>query len=365
MHRFAPLGLSVLLFAAPAGAQRGTYLVRAGDTLAEIARRHRVTVEALEEANDLRRESIRPGERLRIPGPGESGRGVPARRYRVQEGDTLARIARRRHVTVQDLLDANARRDGRLRPGELLWIPERGHSGAEIRERTRTGNPAVVEDERPELSSEETEAVRRRVEELGLGPARVAQRLFSEAPDPRWIEAAGAPDALDGTLEMPVEGGRYLRGWGSGVEGYHLAVDVGAPPGTDIRAAERGLVAYAGHGIRGYGNLVVLVHANGWVTAYAHARQNLVVPGQIVERGQLLSRVGQTGYARGPHLHFMLVHEGRHCDPVPLLRPRMARADGEEVDALELVWDTEHRPSGIRCLFRSEAPHPYRHWHTR
>ena len=121
---------------------------------------------------------------------------------------------------------------------------------------------------------------------------------------------------------MPVDDGRYLRGWGSGAEGYHLAIDIGAPSGTEIHAAERGLVVYAGHGIRGYGNVVVLVHPNGWVTAYAHARQNLVVPGQRVERGEVISRVGMTGYARGPHLHFMLVHEGRHCDPLPALSPR-------------------------------------------
>ncbi len=366
MRLTAPLILAaVLLSTLPARAQRGTYLVRTGDTLAEIARRHRVTIEALEEANHLRHERIRPGERLRIPGPGESGRGVPARRYRVQEGDTLARIARRRHVSVEDILVANNRRGERLRPGEMLWIPERGHSGAEIRERTRSGNPAVMEDQAPELPPDEAEQVKRRAEELGLGRTSVGQHLLSEPPDPRWVEAAGSPDDLDGTLQMPVDDGHYLRGWGSGAEGYHLAIDIGAPSGTEIHAAARGLVAYVGRGIRGYGNFVILVHANGWVTAYAHAQQNLVVAGQIVERGQLLSRVGETGYARGPHLHFRLVHEGRHCDPLPLVRPRIVRSDGEPVEALELVWDTEHRPSGIRCLFRSEAPHPYRHWHTR
>jgi murein DD-endopeptidase MepM/ murein hydrolase activator NlpD len=166
---------------------------------------------------------------------------------------------------------------------------------------------------------------------------------------------------MDGTLLQPVTEGHFLRGWGSGSEGYHLAIDIGAGIGTPIHAAERGLVAYVGQGIRGYGNLVILVHPNGWITAYAHNHQNRVVPGQLVARGEVLATVGETGFARGPHLHFFFVHQGRHCDPMPLFRPRLERPASQE-DGLELVWDAELRPSGIRCLFRSEAPHPHREW---
>ena len=234
-----------------------------------------------------------------------------------------------------------------------------------MRAALRTGNPVTAPDIRPELSEEEEAAIAARVQELGLGRAAVGQRLLREEPDPAWVEAAGDPEALDGTLLMPVETGVYLRGWGSGLQGYHLAVDIGAPQGTEIRAAERGLVAYVGNQLRGYGNLVILVHPNGWVTGYAHNHQNRVIPGQIVERGEVLGTVGQTGFARGPHLHFMFVHDGRHCDPMPLFRPAMTRPNGEPVETLELVWDTEHRPSGIRCLLRSEAPHPHRSWRHR
>ncbi|MCH8189285.1 MAG: hypothetical protein IIB66_11440, partial [Proteobacteria bacterium] len=63
---------------------------------------------------------------------------------------------------------------------------------------------------------------------------------------------------LDGTLLLPVESGSYLRGWGSGQSGYHLAVDIGAPTGTTVLAAERGIVGYACRRIRGYGHLVVI-----------------------------------------------------------------------------------------------------------
>lgn len=319
-----------------------------------------MSVEALQRANGLRGENIQMGARLRIP-PRSSARArnVPARRYTVRGGDTLARIARRHRVSVADVQAANGLRGESIRVGQKLWIPRPGVSGRAVRAALRSGNAPQAPDVIPELDEETAAEVEARRHALGLGSVAIARALLGEGAEARWVEAAGTPDELDGTLQNPVEEGAYLRGWGSGLAGYHLAVDIGAAVGTEIRAAAKGLVAYVGRGVRGYGNLVLLVHANGWITGYAHNRQNMVVSGQIVERGHVLGTVGQTGYARGPHLHFMFVHGGRHCDPMPLFRPTIARRDGGEVDTLELVWDTDHRPSGIRCLLRSEAPHPH------
>ena len=197
MRRLAlPLLLAALALATSARAQRGSYQVRSGDTLAEIARRHRVTVEALQEANHLSGASIRPGARLRIPGRVESGRGVPARRYRVREGDTLARIARRHRVGVQDILRANGRRNPSIRPGEWLWIPRPGHSGEEVRERTRTGNPVEVADETPELDAERLEAIRQRVRELGLGGVWVGRRRSKRRRIRAGSQRRGRPTSL-------------------------------------------------------------------------------------------------------------------------------------------------------------------------
>ncbi|MEQ8461825.1 MAG: LysM peptidoglycan-binding domain-containing protein [Sandaracinaceae bacterium] len=354
------LAAALVLWPLTAEAQRA-YTVREGDTLAAIARRHHVTITELQRANRMRGTVVRPGERLQIPGRDgwrrARGRG---RRYTVRAGDTLNRIARRFHVSVADLQAANALRSESIRQGQTLLVPRPGQSGASLRASLREGNAPVVPDIAPELEEDEAEAIQARVAALGLGGAHIGQQLLREgATNPDMIEAAGSTDEMDGTLRMPVDEGRFLRGWGSGADGYHLAVDIGAASTTEIHAAEGGLVAYAGRGIRGYGNFVILVHPNGWVTAYGHNRRNLVVEGQLVERGEVIARVGQTGFARGPHLHFILVHEGQHCDPVPLFRPRIARADGAEVDEPELAWDSEHRPSGIRCLAREARPHPH------
>lgn len=342
-----------------AQAQGRTHVVRSGDTLARIARRYRVSVRALQRANRLRGTNVRLGARLRIPAGDGTWRQASARSYTVRAGDTLARIARRYHIAIGDLRAANGLRSERIRPGQRLYVPRRGQSGAQLRASLRTGNPVRAPAEPLELPDGVREAAEARAAELRIGPTHVGQRLLRSAPDPTWMQAAAGEEPPVGTLLLPVDGGVYLRGWGSGTGGYHLAVDIGAPTGTDVLASERGLVAYAGHGIRGYGNIVMLVHANGWMTAYAHNRENLVVAGQVVERGDVIAHVGQTGFARGPHVHFILAFEGQHCDPTPLFSPRIHRRNGDEVDEPEVVWDTEHRPSGIRCLERRQRPHPH------
>ncbi|MEZ4339446.1 MAG: LysM peptidoglycan-binding domain-containing M23 family metallopeptidase [Sandaracinaceae bacterium] len=260
-------------------------------------------------------------------------------------------------MSIEDIQQANRMRGHAIRPGQRLLIPAPGQSGRALARMTTEGNPVTAEN--PEVDEAVAEGAEARAAELGLGPGHVGQRLLRESPDPRWVEAAGAVDELEGTLLLPVEDGRYLRGWGSGEGGYHLAVDVGAPEGTTVRASERGIVAYAGHEIRGYGNIVLIVHATGWVTAYAHNRVNLVVPGQIVERGEAIAEVGQTGFARGPHCHYILVYEGEHCDPVPLFTPRITRPTGATIESPEVAWDGDHRPSAVQCLPRSERPHPH------
>jgi murein DD-endopeptidase MepM/ murein hydrolase activator NlpD len=159
---------------------------------------------------------------------------------------------------------------------------------------------------------------------------------------------------------MPVAGGAMIRGWGSGPGGYHLAMDIRGRTGQPIRACERGIVAYAGDEISGYGNFVMIVHPNGLVTAYAHNREMLVTAGQLVARGDRVSTLGNSGLSHGPHLHFMLIHDGEHCDPAPLFRPHIGP------HTPEARWRRGHEPAGVQCLPRSARPHPdYEHGHRR
>jgi len=165
-----------------------------------------------------------------------------------------------------------------------------------------------------------TRAAHRRAEALDLGRRSSVHRLLRQGPTAAQLRAAGG-DERPGNLLYPVPGARIGRGHGSGTNGYHKALDIIAAEGTPILAAERGLVVYTGHELRGYGELVVLLHPGGWVTFYAHCSTLLVRPGQAVERGQRIARVGNTGVSHGPHLHFELWVEGEKVDPYPFFRP--------------------------------------------
>jgi murein DD-endopeptidase MepM/ murein hydrolase activator NlpD len=252
------------------------------------------------------------------------------RTYRVREGDTLLGIARRFDVRLQDLKRANGLRGDLIRPGMRLRVP---------------GEKRAAQVTPPSESRGSPEARRRRVT-LGLGSSRVAHHLLHHPPDPRWVKAAGDLEEAP-TLANPVPGGLLLRGWGSGRGGYHMAVDLGAEPGTPIGAVAGGLVVYAGRGVRGYGNVVILVHPDASVTWYAHNRRNLVVAGQRVSRGETIAQVGATGYARGAHLHLMLVRDGEHCDALPLLDPPPRTRAGAE--PMEPRAGPEGPAPRIRC----------------
>lgn len=151
---------------------------------------------------------------------------------------------------------------------------------------------------------------------LGLGTRNAAGLLLTRAPRGSWV--AAAPGGPLGSLLYPVRNGHMGRGVGAGRRRQHAGVDIGAPPGTPIRAAADGLVAYSDNGLRGYGNVIILVHRGGWVTLYAHCERTLVFAGQRVRRGETIGHVGSTGLARGPHLHFELRREGVPHDPQPL-----------------------------------------------
>jgi murein DD-endopeptidase MepM/ murein hydrolase activator NlpD len=121
--------------------------------------------------------------------------------------------------------------------------------------------------------------------------------------------------------------GRLLSRYGNGEGGIHNdGVNIAAPQGTPVLAADAGVVAYAGNELRGYGNLVLIKHADGWLTAYAHNSVLLVKRGERVRRGQPIARVGATGAVGEPQLHFEIRHGTRALDPADYLPQEAATA---------------------------------------
>jgi len=100
----------------------------------------------------------------------------------------------------------------------------------------------------------------------------------------------------------------------------HQGIDISSPSGMPIKASNSGWVIYSGNAIRGYGNLIILRHSEELVTVYAHNQVNLVDEGMWVEKGQTIAKVGQTGRASGPHVHFEIRRNNKAIDPLLLLK---------------------------------------------
>ena len=168
--------------------------------------------------------------------------------------------------------------------------------------------------------------------QLGKGDQAVAV-----APHPSGVRSgvAGVQAELSGVrdtgpavgdaprLILPVAG-RPSSGYGmradpiKHAEINHPGFDLAAPTGTPVSAAAGGTVTHAGPAGT-YGNLVTIRHDNGYETRYAHLSAVNINPGERVEAGQLIGKVGTTGYSTGPHLHFEVRHDGKPLDPAPLL----------------------------------------------
>ncbi|MBM3556702.1 MAG: M23 family metallopeptidase, partial [Alphaproteobacteria bacterium] len=153
-------------------------------------------------------------------------------------------------------------------------------------------------------------------------PAAASPSAPPPAPaEPPAVEV-GRGDAK--TFLWPVAG-PILSRYGPKEAGLHNdGINIAARPGTAVKAAADGTVAYAGNELKGYGNLVLVRHPGGWITAYAHNQELLVKRGDLVKQGQTIARVGATGSVRDPQLHFEIRRGSRAVDPLDHLPPRMA-----------------------------------------
>ncbi len=162
-------------------------------------------------------------------------------------------------------------------------------------------------------------------ERLGIEETRAARLVMNGEPPREWVEAAEG--SVGPGLLWPVPEGRLWRGYGRhraivrtrrtrGRRIQHNGVDIGATEGSAIRAVNDGLVVYSFNGMSGYGNAVLLLHADGTITLYGHCRATYVFAGQRVRRGQVIAEVGQTGLAHGAHLHFEWRRNGQPLDPL-------------------------------------------------
>jgi murein DD-endopeptidase MepM/ murein hydrolase activator NlpD len=153
------------------------------------------------------------------------------------------------------------------------------------------------------------------VQKVNLAVATATPEAAAVKPSVKAAEATGALP----TFRWPVRG-RVIAAYGTRTNGKsNDGINLAVPEGTPVKAAEDGVVAYAGNELKGYGNLILVRHPNGYVTAYAHASELLVKRGDTIKRGQVIAKSGQSGEAASPQLHFEIRKGSSPVDPLHFL----------------------------------------------
>lgn len=353
-------------------------IVQPGETLYAVSRRYAVPLRPLIEANNLQPPfGLVAGRRLILP---------QVRTYTVQPSDTLLGLSRRFGVDASTLARTNdIPSPYPVKLGQVLVLPPPVQTAAALPAPSApaAGGPAAVTAEPlaappsgstvasmppagSEVGARAMPPAAEPVQSARLMPGPVQSTPAPSMPAPMPAPRPTAPPAappLSGpplpgpplsapppaaAVAPPVEApaalpepshtgrgfawpvrGPILVGYGPGANGtQNDGINIAAPLGTPVLAANDGVVAYAGNELRGFGNLILLKHADGWTTAYAHCQSIAVKRGDRVKRGQTIARVGATGAVGEPQLHFELRRGTRALDPQSYLPPVSTAAAG-------------------------------------
>jgi len=215
---------------------------------------------------------------------GAQSRGVY---HRVRSGENLYRIGKAYGVSVPQLSRANSIGDPRrLTVGQRLLIP-------------------------------------------GADRALPVRLITPDRAEPDWPGPPDLPSA-GGSFLWPISYGKLTSRFGPRGQTFHDGIDIGAPIGTPVYAAREGRVLYSDR-LSGYGNVIIIGHAAGYATVYAHNSSHVVRSGEQVRQGQIIARVGDTGRASGPNLHFEVRKDNVARNPLQFLpapRRQVAAAAG-------------------------------------
>jgi murein DD-endopeptidase MepM/ murein hydrolase activator NlpD len=325
--------------AARPSAQNGaTIIVGTSDTLDGLAKRYNVSAAAILQANGYKGpRALSPGQQLIIPKQTAVAAAAPALApaaskpvaavagpssvHVVNRGDTLISIARRNNVPVGELARANnLDQTAKLSLGMKLTVPGSRSAAA-------TAAPAAQPVAAVAPAQPATTVAVPATKMASAGPLQAARlasattNVVEEKPvvvEQAPVKPSEATGALP-TFRWPVRG-KVITTYGAKTNGKsNDGINLAVPEGTPVKAAEDGVVAYSGNELKGYGNLVLVRHSNGYVTAYAHASELMVKRGDTIKRGQIIAKSGQSGEVGSPQLHFEIRKGSSPVDPLQFL----------------------------------------------
>ena len=324
----APRSVAAIHGPGPGGTK---IIVGTSDTLETLSRRYNVSPAAILQANGYKGpRTLSPGQQLIIPRPTAVGAApalaAPASKpvavaaapavHVVNPGDTLLSVARRNHVPLSELARANSLEPtAKLRLGMKLTVP-----GAKTAAVAPAAQPATVAVAAQPVAAVAAPATRMAAAGGPPQSARLAQATptVEDAAVVTPVKGAEATGALP-TFRWPVRG-KVITSYGAKTNGKsNDGINLAVPEGTPVKAAEDGVVAYSGNELKGYGNLVLVRHSNGYVTAYAHASELMVKRGDTIKRGQTIAKSGQSGEVGSPQLHFEIRKGSSPVDPLQFL----------------------------------------------
>lgn len=263
----------------------GVHIVDGGDTLYSISKRYRLAMQDVIYLNKLNAPYIlEVGQRLDLP---------PPNTYTVKRGDTLYGIARTFNVSLSQLVKKNHISSPYIiHPGDELIIPSvRPQQNVQLAKASPSQNTSA--------------------------PAKQTKKR--SAPVPKSLQP---PKRSSSKFQWPTEG-NVLSSYGPKKGGLHNdGINILAPRGAPVQAAENGVVVYTGSELKGYGNLVLVKHEDRWMTAYAHLDKTLVRSGQVLKKGQSLGTVGSSGNVDKPQLHFEVRRGTNAINPMMYLAGR-------------------------------------------
>ncbi|MCK1578308.1 LysM peptidoglycan-binding domain-containing M23 family metallopeptidase [Bradyrhizobium sp. 168] len=314
------------------------------DTLDLLAKRYRVTPQAILAANGYKGpRALSPGQQLIIPhqataaapaplmapvaaAPAPAAKPVaavaaPSSTHFVNHGDTLASIARKNHISAAELARANGLDpSAKLKLGARLAVPGAKTAAVAAPLAAAPVGAAPVAGTLQPVAAAPAPATKMAAVAAPVQSARLAQataNVEDKAADTP-AKAAETTSALP-TFRWPVRG-KVVTSYGAKTNGKsNDGINLAVPEGTPVKAAEDGVVAYSGNELKGYGNLVLVRHSNGYVTAYAHASELMVKRGDTIKRGQVIAKSGQSGEVASPQLHFEIRKGSSPVDPLQFL----------------------------------------------